>query len=218
MPTSPANLVLVAALGALGCGASPGEMPAVPQRMTLGALRGPLCTEQYCRCADKPADAGLPQPPAKRFEIQVGPTGGELWVQVGDNRLYKSPERPTDCFYVDLSPGEHPVSMRGHDQNGFGAMLAISEIGARGPWKYDTFSFECGTNVCTADAVKDWMRRARELGPEQDPCGSTKVTGVRYQMGRLPDGLHPADLYVELDLKVYKFVPEHPPGDPECAR
>ena len=36
------------------------------------------------------------------------------------------------------------------------------------------------------------------------------------EAGRAPDQMHPAELQLELTLKVYEFSPEFPHGAPEC--
>lgn len=205
-----ARLTLVACLAAACSGAGPGPMPPVGDRLTTGTLRGPLCRGQYCECKSTAAQPGRATPPYKRFEITAGPADNELWVTVGDNRLYKSNERATDCFYIDLLPGKHHVTLRARGKAAVGANLEISEMGAKGPWWYRTFSFSCGSNVCDGPQLEQWKSAIEALGTKHDPCGSTKVLGVRYQTGRKPDGLHPADLFVELDLEVYKFVPDKP--------
>lgn len=185
-------------------------MPPVGERLTTGTLRGPLCRSQVCECKAGPKDAGVAASPYKRFEITAGPSDNELWVTVGDNKLYKSNERATDCFYVDLLPGKHRVTLRAHGEAAVGANLEISEMGAKGPWWYKTFSFSCGSNVCDGPQLEQWKQETAALGTKHDPCGSTKVLGARYQTGRMPDGLHPVDLLVELDLQVYEFEPDKP--------
>lgn len=191
-------------------GASPGSMPPVGEPLTTGSLRGPLCRSQVCECKSKPTSAGLPKPPYKRFEVVAGPADNQLWITIGDTTLYKSNERATDCFYIDLAPGTHHVTLRAQGEAAVGANLEISEQGAGGPWWYETFRFSCGSNVCDGPQLERWKQETAALGTKHDPCGSTKVTGVRYQTGRKPDGIHPVDLLVEADLEVYKFIPDKP--------
>jgi hypothetical protein len=206
-----AILAALVALAAPGCaGSRGGEVAPLPERMTLGALRGPLCSGQQCRCARAPKEAGLPGNASKRFEIQLGPSGEELWASVGEVKLYKSPERSIECFYVDLMPGRHRVTLRGHGEHGFGANMSIAELGPKGAWWYRTFQFECGVSVCAVDQIKVWKEWIASLGTKHDPCGSTKVLGVAYQHGRVPDGRHPNDLAVEATLEVHEFTPDKP--------
>lgn len=203
------GLTLLAVL-AVACSGAPDKMPPVGERLTTGTLRGPLCQSQFCRCKTNPKAAGKPADGFKRFELRAGPADNEMWVTVGPNKLYKSKERATDCFYVDLPPGKHHVTLRAQGEAAVGANLEISELGVKGWWWYQTFIFECGSNVCDGPQLEDWLSETRALGTKHDPCGSTKVLGVSYQTGRLPDGLHPRDLLVELDLQVYKFEPDKP--------
>jgi hypothetical protein len=202
-------LLALAAL-VVGCAGTPDAMPPVGERLTTGTLRGPLCKSQFCECKTTATAAGKPNPPLKRFELRAGPADNELWISIAGNELYKSKERATDCFYVDLPPGKHHVTLRAQGEAAVGANLDISELGVKGPWWYRTFSFECGSNVCDVPQLQDWRREVARLGTKHDPCGSTKILGVAYQTGRLPDGLHPVDLFVELDLEVYDFVPDQP--------
>jgi hypothetical protein len=207
-----ATTVILAALAAGGCaGSRGGDVAPLPERMTLGALRGPLCSGKQCRCARDPKEAGLPGPASKRFEVQLGPSGEELWASVGQVKLYKSPERSIECFYVDLEPGRHRVTLRGHGEHGFGANMSVAELGPKAAWWYRTFQFECGVAVCAVDQLEVWKERVAALGAKHDPCGSTKVLDVDYQHGRVPDGRHPNDLALEATLEVYEFIPEKQP-------
>lgn len=215
---------------ALGCGgggtgSAGSTMPEIPARYTKATLAGPLCRGNACRCKKDPAEAGVPDGnTAKRFEIVLGPSDNELWATVDGMVLYKSKERATECFYVDLAaPGEHPVTVRGTGEGGFGVRLQVRELGAASAAKagteYATFEFHCGApGACRADQLADYRssldRYTRGL---HDPCGSTKVKKLSWQTGRLPDGQVPADLHVSLVLDTYAFAPKHPPGHASCA-
>jgi hypothetical protein len=185
----------------------------------------PLCEglEVHCKCRapateDAPAgDAGQPEAGFKRYEIRLGPTEDELWATIDDMVFYKTRERGEECYYVDLRPGKHPVTLRARAAQGFAARMTISEQGALG-W-YDTFTFDCTTpNRCAMADLHDWDEsvRARE-GAIHDPCGSTKIRDIRWQTGRLPDRLHPDELQLDLVLDIYRFTPKHGPGDAACA-
>lgn len=200
----------LAALLAVACSGATDAMPPVGERMTTGTLRGPLCKSQFCACKQSPRDAGAPAGSLKRFELRAGPADNEMWVTVDGNSLYKSKERVTDCFYIDLGPGKHHVTLRAQGKAAVGANLDISELAPKNWWWYQTFNFECGSNVCDVPQLEQWQSETADLGTKHDPCGSTKILGVKYQTGRLPDGLHPVDLFVELDLQVYSFVPDKP--------
>src|SRR5688572_18434967 len=81
-------------------------IPPTPAAATRAVLAGPLCENGRCACRDaaRPGDggAGAPSDGTKRFEVKLGPVEGELWAAVGEHVLYKSKERATECFYVDL--------------------------------------------------------------------------------------------------------------------
>ena len=201
----------------LSCGPKLGPMPPVPAAVTNAELAGGLCSGALCAChedAGPKQKVGEPAAGFKRFEVRVGPVGNELYLTVGPHTLFKSNERPTECFYVDLAPGDHQVALRAHRDPAFGAKFSISEMGVGGKHWYETFQFECGLNVCSLEDVENWIEKTRSLGELHDPCGSTKVSRVRYQTGNLPDGVHPSDLFVEAALEVYKFIPEKPPCRP----
>lgn len=217
-------LLTAAACGGAAAGTQVVIDPA-PEPLTIGVLSGPLCTDQACQCRDAsaPGDggAGVPDDPArKRFELRVGPSEHELWVKLDDMVLYKSGERATDCFYVDLLPGDHAVTLRAKNTGGVSAQLDISEYGAATQSWYRTYHFDCGAGggVCDHDDL-DAYKASLAQYPRglQDPCGSTKAKGISWDTGRAPDFTHPEDLQVELTLQVYEFAPEHPHGDAACA-
>lgn len=213
----------VAALLALSLAACAGSqkyepLPDPPQPETRATLSGPLCDASGCRCRSAADEAGEPPPDFKRFEFQLGPTSNEFWVTVDDMVLYKTKQRAESCFYLDLRPGEHRVTLRASGEEGFGARVAVSEQGAEGPWWYDTFEFSCGApGRCDKDTLDAWKKRTDQLGSKHDPCGSTKISGVTWQTGKMPDLRHPSDILLELTLDVYRFTPENPPGADECA-
>jgi hypothetical protein len=205
---------------ACGGGKPAYRFPPPPAAETRATLSGPLCSAGACRCKASDGDAGDPGSTViKRYEVRVGPMPNELWVTIGDSVLYKSPERASECFYVDLRAGEHPVTIRGSRERGLGARVAISELNPAGPWWYDTFRFACGgPGLCGFEDLEEWKRSLdKYTRGVHDPCGSTRIRGLRWQTGKAPDLLHPEDLEVELTLEVRDFVPEHPPGHETCA-
>jgi hypothetical protein len=204
-----------------GCAASAKEtrdFSELPPRITSATLAGPLCEGQQCRCREPGREPGLAQRPGtKRFELRLGPVENELWVRVNGMVLYKSPERATECFYIDLPTGKHSVSVRAKGEYGFAARLAISEIGAQG--RYETFDFACGgPGMCAQSQIKEWRASlARYKRGAHDPCGSTKIREVQWQSGKMPDKIHPSELQLDFALQVYDFTPERPSGHPTCA-
>jgi hypothetical protein len=193
------------------------KIPEPPEPSTRATLSGPLCKAERCQCKTEDDEAGLPDPEFKRFEIKLGPSSNELWAQVDDMVFFKTNERATECFYVDLRPGEHAVKLRARGPNGFGAQIAISEQGAAGPYWYDTFLFSCGApGLCDRDSIERWRKEVEPKGQKHDKCGSTLIQGLTWITGRMPDNMHPADLLLELNLKIYKFIPDYAPGAEEC--
>jgi hypothetical protein len=224
LPTALPMALPMALLG-VGCGGSgsksPGAtMPELPGRYTKATLAGPLCSGNECSCQQDPGSAGKPAGSAvKRFEFVLGPSDNELWATVDGMVLYKSKERAKECFYVDLSaPGEHPVTVRGTGEAGFGVRLQVRELASGSNDQYETFDFQCGApGACRADQLADYRasldKYKRGL---HDPCGSTKVKKLSWITGRLPDGRSPANLHVSFTLDTYEFAPKHPPGDDSC--
>ena len=217
------SLVMFAAACSGGARQTPPIAPP-PARMTQGVLAGPLCEGDHCRCRDAsaPADggAGTPADGSKRFEVRLGPSPQELWAVVGGATLYKSPERPEACFYLDLPAGDTPVELRASDKSGVSAQWTIHELGAQTKSWYDTFHFECGApGACSFEELDDAKPKyqAYPHGVE-DMCGSVKIKGLTWDTGRSPDELHPSELDVHLTLDVYKRVPTQPHGDPSCGK
>ncbi|HYU16345.1 MAG TPA: hypothetical protein VEL05_09745 [Candidatus Acidoferrum sp.] len=201
--------------GAPGGAAVKTELPLRTEAM----LAGPLCKGAACQCREDDDAAGSPSAGHKRFELRLGPSDDPLWVTVDGMVLYKSGERPDACFYVDLRPGEHPVTLVGKGKDGLSAALSVAEQGGAedATWWYRTFDFQCGTpGECDLETIEAWKREVSALGGKQDPCGSTKVKGIGWETGRMPDRTHPDEIELRLTLEVYKFVPANPPGSDEC--
>ncbi len=197
------------------------SMPPVPAPDTRATLAGPLCENAECRCSDDPAEAGQAPDGYKRFKVELGPTEHELWATIDGNQLYKSLERASACFYLDLEAGEHPISMRASGEGGFGAHMQVSELGgAEGPWMYPTFDFHCGApGLCDAEGLRRWKQNAKGVSAgKHAPCGSVRIMGVDWQTGRMPDNLHPEDFYLQATMKIYKFLPRFAPGSAECDK
>lgn len=215
------------AMAMAACGGSPQrqvQIAPTPPPTTRATLAGALCTNgQACTCRDEnaPADGGVGEPAAgvKRFELRVGPAANAVWVTVDDMVLFKSEQRASECFYIDLAPGDHKVGVRAHNQGGLGAAVTIREYGVTAKTWYDSVHFECGTpGACSNDEL-DQEKADFASAPHgvHDACGSVKVKGVAWNTGTEPDGAHPEDLQVELTLDIYKFVPEKKHGD-TCER
>jgi hypothetical protein len=220
-------LLLLAACGGGGSGSASGpkqvQIGPTPEPVTRATLSGPLCDGDHCTCrkVDAPADggAGVPNEGEKRFEFHVGPAENALWVSVDDNVLYKSDEHAEDCFYLDLRPGDHKVTLRANRGGGFSAAFQIQEYGTTSQSWYDTFSFNCGApGTCSYDALDEWKADQEQYTRGlRDACGSVRIKDLVWDAGRAPDQMHPQDLQLELVLDVYEFAPDKPHGDPACA-
>lgn len=204
-----------------GCGATTTqvEIPPPPAKTTRGSLAGPLCTPDGCSCRSDDKDAGTPDDGRKRFEIRLE-SAYELWVTLPDGVLYKSPERAEACFYVDFHPGKHPLTLRASQPSGVSFALTVRELGTKTHSWYDTFSFGCGhPGVCSLDELAIRRNELKQVARNiHDLCGSTKVKGVTWDHGRVPDKEHPSELVLRLSLDIYKFAPWKPHGDPTCGK
>lgn len=218
----------IAALAAGGCGgtAHRSTLGAPPPKQTSGTLAGGLCTSEKCKCrADNAVGdggAGVPDSPGrKRFEIHLGPSPHELWMTLPGTVLYKSAERPDECFYVDLATGDSAFEFRAKNEDGVSAAFTVKELGTKTKAWYDTFKFSCGVpGVCSFGEMDEMKaqqeaQHAKRLG---DPCGSTKVKAVSWDHGKAADQEHPSDLVVRFTMDVYKFAPYRQPGDPACGK
>ena len=189
-----------------------------PDRTTTGALAGPLCQADQCTCGKTFDEVGAPEGNRKRYEVKLS-SAQELWASLPGHNLYKSPERAEACFYIDLTPGEHPVALRASNKDGVSAQLEISELGAKAKTKYQTFKFACGhPGVCAFDDLDTAKVSYKEFKRGlHDTCGSTKIKNINWDHGKAPDGAHPSELLVRLTLDVYTFTPEKASGDSTCG-
>lgn len=197
-------------------------LPEPPPAGTRATLVGPLCaTGQACTCREEGAplaEGEQATPPFKRFEVRVGDFDNDLWVTIDQEVLYKDRERASACFYLDLLPGKHPVRIHGRDAGGLSARVRISELSTGGPWWYDTFEFDCGGGgLCDTDGLARYKQYLGQFHKNlHAPCGSTKVRGVTWRTGRMPDALHPEELVVDLVLDIYEFAATKDPDSEEC--
>jgi hypothetical protein len=214
-------LLLVAVAGCAGT--RPPAMPPLPSWDTTSANLAPgRCTGATCVCRAAEGDdfEKTPIPDGmKRFELRVSTGPGVAWVTIDGERFYKGGERSTECWYLDLGPGKHPVALRTHSsepQGGFGVELSIREHNPKGPWWYETFSIRCGwPGACDVESLRDWKRRVEGYEENrQDACGSVKLRGIGWVTGRVPDALHPEEIAMDVTLDVYPFEPKEAPGPP----
>jgi len=195
-------------------------MPPAPDPDTRATLAGPLCDTGRCQCDDDPVAVGEPEPGFKRFKVELGPSQSELWATIDNNVFYKSVERASACFFIDLRSGEHPIGLRARGKAGFGAGLAIRELGPGGLWWYESFNFSCGApGLCDLQSLRDWRESVADVSAgKHAPCGSVRILGIDWITGRMPDNLHPADFKLDARMKVYEFVPKHAPGTADCVK
>jgi len=213
------SLALVLLLGTACSGsATQVKIGPPPDRATTGTLAGPMCQGDQCTCGKTFDEVGAPEGNKKRFEIRLA-SAQELWVTLPGHQLYKNPERAEACFYIDLAPGQHPISLRASNKDGVSAQLEIFELGAKAKTKYTTFKFACGhPGVCAFDDLDAAKVTYKEFHRGlHDACGSTKIKGINWDHGKAPDGQHPSELLVRLTLDVYTFMPEKVSGDATCG-
>lgn len=191
----------------------------VPDSVSRGTFAGPLCSGDACRCKDSDAAAGDPEGNVKRFEVRIGPAEHELWVTLDDMVLYKGTAHAEDCFYVDLTAGDHTMGLRASHEGGIAARVAVSEWAPATKSWYETFRFGCGAPGPCSHTELDEYKASLAMYKRgiHDPCGSVKVKQIGWDTGIAPDQLHPNDLQVAWTLELYDFVPKKPHGDPSCA-
>jgi hypothetical protein len=191
---------------------------------------GARCQGGACRCrqtddngytvgeGDASSAAGQDTPAAgtKRFELRTGRGNDDVQVTVeGAGTLHKSSDTvEPSCGYIDLAPGEHRVHLRVKAPAGEVAAprLFIYEHGeSTGSW-YGSFAMSCGTGAtCTRPELEDSMAALKHPRGIFDPCGSAKVTSMRYDAQRdAQDRVTGLDL--DVVLHVEKFEPRFPRG------
>jgi len=232
--TYPNRLLLIlltaGVLPAMSCAAQVAAPQAsYPPQVTM-ALKGTRCSSATsCTCRpldsdDDQAEEDIP-PGHKRFEFRLPRTTSAIWVEVeGKGVFYKPPQRvPPQCFYVDLTPGGHRVTVHsevGDQEVGLQTGLAINEYGAKvGHSWYRSFDFVCGgLNKCTKAGIQAWRGfQAKLPRGVLDPCGSTMIQGVSFGGTRAQHlDTEYTDLTLKLTVKVYEFEPYRSPGSPEC--
>src|SRR5262249_30851379 len=181
-----------------------------PPKETHAVLTGGLCQDNHCTCRGAGGDGGGGVPDTKdrkRYEVRLG-SPYDLWLTVNRTTLlYKSRERPEDCFYIDLPSGLQEVELRASNPDGVSVALQIHELGTRTKSWYDTFSFACGTpGVCSFEELDS--QKAQYLAARRglyDPCGTVRIKGLTWDHGKSPDQLHPSELVVRLTLGIYRF-------------
>ncbi|MCA9239573.1 MAG: hypothetical protein KDA37_05215 [Planctomycetales bacterium] len=202
------------------CASAPGATLApLPSPQTQALLVGPTCNPSGCECVASAEQAGIPDAGKKRYEVHVGPMEHALWVRVGDQILYKDESRAERCFYLDLAEGRHDVIAQAYNNTAIGFQLQVSELNAAHKSRYDTYQFQCGgPGPCDPFDLREYAQANRFPNNLRDPCGSTKVRGVRWETKRLPDGENLAQLELHFTLDIAGFSPKHPSGAPACAR
>ena len=218
------KLGMLVFLAVAACNGSPKGVKQVvisppPDSVSRGTFAGPLCSGDACRCKDSDAAAGDPEGNVKRFEVRIGPSEHELWVTLDDMVLYKGTARAEECYYVDLTPGEHQMGLRASHSGGISARVVIHEYAAATKSWYDTFDFMCGAPGVCAHSELDEQKSQYALFKRgiHDPCGSVKIKQIGWDTGVAPDQLHPDDLQAAWVLDIYDFAPKKPHGDASCA-
>jgi len=230
MTRLPIPFITAFSLLAPGCTHNtPAPSASFPPATTL-KLTTPRCADgKACACRDPDADSGQSEEsiPAgrKRFEVRLPQTPTALWVSVeGQGVFYKPADRIAPvCFYLDLAPGEHPVTLHAEKRDpevGLQAGLSINEYGPKeGPHWYRSLDFVCGgTDKCTKGLMEAWTAAQRRLPRGVlDPCGSTMIRSVTVSGTREEHlNMEYQDLTLRFSLKVYGFETHRSPGSPDC--
>lgn len=195
---------------------------------------GSRCKGGVCACRDvdiygrgtTPDGDFEPSVPAeghKRFEFRTGRGNDQMRITVeGVGTFLKTGPLPeAACIYVDLPAGVYRVRYHVTAANptmGAEPRLRISEYSPR--WKrwYRTFGFRCadGEQACTKNLAADMFEiLAKQRDGKFDPCGSTKVQGLRFWTDREPEQAV-GEFNLQLALNVYKFAPRFPPDTARC--
>ena len=188
-----ASIAIGIAFGCVSCGGGGRQQVKIgppPAKMTKGMLTGESCDNGVCKCrtGEGAGGIGVPADTRKRFEIKLE-SAYDLWVTLPDTTLYKSPETASVCFYVDLSPGKQPMSIRASNKAGVSFAVEVHELGTKTKAWYDTFAFRCGHPGVCSFAERDG-KKAEYAGIKRglhDKCGSTKIKGVAWDHGKSPD-------------------------------
>jgi hypothetical protein len=219
--------LLIACAGPTATGGGGSKTPIV--------TAGTRCAGGSCVCrqvdavgepGESPRDEGAPASGQKRFEVRTGRGLDAVDIEVeGRGVLSKSTAVPDPaCAYIDLPPGKYKVVVRARVSNpsvGMEPALFIDEYGERHKSWYHTFQFRCGgkQGPCSEDDMREVIAAGQKIARGlYDPCGSTKVRGLRYDGKRVdePGTARLSELTVELTLDVYPFEPRFPHGAPKC--
>jgi hypothetical protein len=191
-------------------------------------LVGERCRDGACTCrpvdnlgrGDR-TDEGTVAAGEKRFELRTGRGLDELTVTVEGRGTFTKPVDGAAgaCAYLDLPPGKHHVRLRvraAKPEEGMVPALLLNEYSTRTHDWYDTFRFKCGEpDACTKDDVEAWGQRQEKVARGiLDPCGSTSVEQVRWQVEHSPE-VRVLDLTLDFVLHVYQFTPRFRHGG-EC--
>ncbi len=193
------NVVFMGALvfGLVACKSSPIQRSAsyqmsladLPKAQTQATLAGPLCEGDFCRCRSEEESAGEPDKGKTRYEIRLGEASQPLWLRFGDSQLYKSAERISDCFYIDVAPGKFPVALIAGDDKGIAAGVQITELQQPKEGWQEVFRFQCGTpGACEAKELAAWGQQAKKSPLRSNvPCVATTITGINWNSQNNPD-------------------------------
>jgi hypothetical protein len=172
---------------------------------------------------DGDAETSPPPEGHKRYELRTGRGDDTMRITVeGVGTFVKSGPTPdARCIYVDLPAGAFRVRYHVTAVNpsqGAEPRLRISEYSPRFKRWYRTFAFRCtdGSQPCTKDLARDMFDiLVKQADGKFDPCGSTRVQGMRFWTDREPE-VAVGDFNLQLVLNIYKFAPRFPPDTARC--
>jgi len=209
------------------CGAPPKAKHPVPlftgeSTVTLSSHRckNGLCT---CRKGDADAEEQTPVPQGKkRYELRISSAPGSAWLLVDGQRFHKDAETVEACAYVDLAPGDREVVVQGLAENRadvVGLSLTMNEYAPeRIAWYRGAF-VSCGlpSGGCTVEELREIGASVeKDRRALTDPCGTARVSALKWWSGRVADGTHPGEVTIGFTLTVSGRVPDWAPEDPSC--
>ena len=209
------------------CGGPPKQTYEVPlfKGETTATLSSHRCKAGTCVCratsgADDEEQTPVPEG-KKRYEVRVETAPGPGYLVIDGQRIAKGTETTLQCWYVDLPLGDRQVQVQGvgeSAQSVVGLAVSLNEyVPEKVAW-YRSFGFSCGLpGGCTQEDLRSFGRTAEsDLRSITDPCGTARVSGLRWRAGKAPDGTHPHDVTLDFTLTVSGRAPDSAPEDPGC--
>jgi len=220
-------LCAVAALLLTACGGPPKSTYPVPlfagdstATMTSHRCKGGVCA---CRKEGVGDEEENPVPEGKkRWELRLSSAPGPVWLVVDGQRVRKGSESVDACYYVDLDAGDREVQVQGVAEEKLGVVglaLTMNEYAPEKVAWYRGAFVSCGlpSGGCTLEDLRALGKSVEDdRRALTDPCGTARVSGLKWRSGRVADGSHPGEVTIAFTLTVSGRVPDSSPEDPSC--